>query len=267
MWVFCAGMKRSGSTLQYQLVADIVERQNIGRRIGYLEPREFTSLCSQHIDTPELLVVKTHAFLPEAEKLCRSEQALVFCVYRDLRDVAVSLSNKNGTTIEEILEKGELHACVSDLRSWTALPGVELMKYEQMIANIPFAVAQVAEHLDVNLSEGQCIEIAKEYSREKQRYRIQELCQSLKARGQESGYDSNSLLHENHIHSGAAGQWQQILTTDQVRQIENNFGCWLEEHNYTTNSFSTKRSNPRSIFGRLGRFGWNAFRAFWNRNA
>ena len=33
MWVFCGGMIRSGSTLQYQIAADLVERLGVGH--GY----------------------------------------------------------------------------------------------------------------------------------------------------------------------------------------------------------------------------------------
>ena len=36
-WIICCGMVRSGSTLQYQIVKDIVESKDIGKGLGFFE--------------------------------------------------------------------------------------------------------------------------------------------------------------------------------------------------------------------------------------
>lgn len=260
MWAFCAGMQRSGSTLQYQLVAEIVERKGVGRRVGFVEPEEFAALQKKHADEIELLVVKSHSFLPEAIQLCKLGQALVFCVHRDLRDIAVSLFNKNGTPIEVILQKRVLHRCVSEFQSWTDLPGTLVMRYDEMVANLSDSVLRIAQHLGIVLDKHECEKFANEFSHEKQRQRIQEFRCSLEVKGKSTGFDSNSLLHQNHIYSGETGQWRRVLTTNQANEIERIFGAWLEKHEYEVGVDSGKKSSVNSpvswakkIYSYLGR--------------
>ena len=54
---------RSGSTLQYNLVGEYVERVNAGRRIGLLDPPEAMRLWEELwgvVDAIEIAVAKTH---------------------------------------------------------------------------------------------------------------------------------------------------------------------------------------------------------------
>ena len=44
MWVFCCGMQRSGSTLQYQIAARLVEQAGLGQRLEWVEPGRFPEL-------------------------------------------------------------------------------------------------------------------------------------------------------------------------------------------------------------------------------
>ena len=43
MIIFCAGMYRSGSTLQYQVASELVEKNKLGKRVEW---KEINSLVS-----------------------------------------------------------------------------------------------------------------------------------------------------------------------------------------------------------------------------
>ena len=44
MWIICAGAKRSGSTLQYNIVAEILENSEKGIRIPHFSPEELKAI-------------------------------------------------------------------------------------------------------------------------------------------------------------------------------------------------------------------------------
>ena len=48
MWVFCCGMQRSASTLQFQIAAELVERAGLGERVGWVRPEQFPRLLDKH---------------------------------------------------------------------------------------------------------------------------------------------------------------------------------------------------------------------------
>lgn len=84
MIIVCAGMSRSASTLQYQLVKELVEYNNLGHGIGFHKP-QFV------YPDDEITVVKSEKPLPWMIDAVRSGDAKAVSIYRDPRDVAVSL--------------------------------------------------------------------------------------------------------------------------------------------------------------------------------
>ena len=65
MWIFCCGMRRSGSTLQYQLTARIVEEEGIGKRVEWVKPADFPVLREKYKDYEGLKVFKSHIYTSE----------------------------------------------------------------------------------------------------------------------------------------------------------------------------------------------------------
>ncbi len=65
VWIVCCGMKRSGSTLQYQLAGSIVEKAGIGRLVGTVLPQEFATLRVSYASANGFLVVKSHSYIGE----------------------------------------------------------------------------------------------------------------------------------------------------------------------------------------------------------
>lgn len=50
MWVFCGGMLRSASTLQFQITSRLVTEAGIGQQIGWIDADQ-TLLHINHIDS------------------------------------------------------------------------------------------------------------------------------------------------------------------------------------------------------------------------
>ena len=69
MLIFCCGMNRGGSTLQYQIVAEIVESNNLGIALGWIgSPNRATLKSLDNIAhrRDKFAVVKCHQYTAEA---------------------------------------------------------------------------------------------------------------------------------------------------------------------------------------------------------
>ena len=63
MLIICAGMARSGSTVQYQIVCEIIESLSLGMTIGWVEvpSKEFLdNLENVAFRKDKFLVIKSH---------------------------------------------------------------------------------------------------------------------------------------------------------------------------------------------------------------
>lgn len=231
MLVICCGMQRAGSTLQYQLTAAVVATAGAGRAGGWITPAEFDG----HLGAlqQELLVFKCHAFIPAVAELVSIGRAKAVYVYRDIRDVVVSIMQKKEISFEQMLQRGSLHTVLEQDRTWCALSNMLISRYENMIANIPEEVGRIAGHLGVTLSPAQISAIGAQHTMEQQLQRIQSFDFEQSGLGQgHDRYDPNTLLHKNHIASGKPLHWMQVLSGLQAGFLEHTAGDWLQKRGY-----------------------------------
>jgi heptosyltransferase-2 len=233
-WVFCSGLKRSGSTLQYQLAKAIVEESGRGVGLGYCEPEEWPALYREHRDDDGILVVKSHRYLPGAGPLLRQGRAQSVFIRRDLRDVYVSWMRKADRSFEEALEEDFLGEVLEDDFHWSDQPNTLASSYEAMIEDLSGEVERIAGFLGVRLATGDADRIADAYSLGRQKRRIESF--DFDREGVKGGktvlYDPDTLLHHNHVRSGEPRQWERELTPAQVAAIETTTGGWLQRHGY-----------------------------------
>lgn len=232
MWIFCGGMRRSGSTLQFQLAAHLVEEAGRGRRIAKAEPEDFPRLREEHASTPDWKVFKTHICTPEMAAEFQAGNASGVYVFRDVRDVMVSRINRTETTFEATW-RGTIDSALENFQRWTSLEPVLVSRYEEMVADVAREVRRIARHLDIPTSREHSEAVAAQYTPERQRERIREaeehgrVEQSLRV-----PYDPVSHLHVNHIRSGQSGQWSTALSRAQLAMIEDRAGSWLTANGY-----------------------------------
>jgi hypothetical protein len=231
MWLFCGGMPRSGSTLQYQLLSTLVERQGDGCRIGWDAPGaiHIKILEIQRLlgNTYKFYVMKSHAPVQAISNMVDLGTAQAFYVYRDLRDVVVSTMHKHKLGFQSVWESTTLDDAIRWGKSWELMPNVYLSRYEEMQSNMRTEVERMAEHLHLPCPVITAVEIANAHSIKNQRDitdRLDSSCQ----------YHPTELLHKNHIGkaNGNPGQWRSQLSWEQIKAIESRYGDWLVGHGY-----------------------------------
>ena len=240
MWVFCGGMFRSGSTLQYQLVSEITERAGRGVRVPWVMPEEFLALAESYERRAEfsarLHVFKTHVCKHAMRERLRDGNALAVRVHRDLRDIAVSGARKAGRdpTPEYCRELAE--GCMACEDGWSERTGVRSWSYEALIGDTTAVCTQMAHHLDVRLDAGAAEALAAEFSPTRQQARIESALRDGGMVTAVEGYDTvhmdRELLHPNHIVDGRIGIWKESLPTASIRVIEAVAGDWLQRNGY-----------------------------------
>lgn len=223
-------MIRSASTLQYQIAADLVERHAVGFRVGYVSEDEFKPVFERHDQQAGLKVFKAHVCTEEFQRLFKERRAKGIYSYRDIRDVAVSAVRKFEMSFEDLMGNKWLDQAIADYELWTTQPGVLVSRYETIVRDLPAEVTRIAASMDIRLADGEAAEVAGLYTLESQNDRIAAVAQSYRAGG--SPYDKNSLLHYNHI-SPVSQSWENVLTPEQVGQLHERYGRWLQAAGYT----------------------------------
>jgi len=262
VWIFCCGMQRSGSTLQFQIAADLVENAGLGKRVEWIKSDEFPEIREKHAEYTKWKVFKNHVLTDEMRTEFDCRHAMGVYVFRDLRDVIVSAMKKYSMSFNELWDSDFLGECLTQFDRWTSLPSVLVSKYEDVVVDLPAEVERIAFHLGIKPEADELRRIAAEYAMEKQKQRIQQARQrgGLK-QGVADGsqYDPYSNLHSNHIQSGAIDEWKNHLSLHQVALIEDRARDWLVAHGYTLSSTASQRQwhrlwdkiSPRSQLRRL----------------
>lgn len=229
MIVFCGGMIRSGSTLQFQIAARLMESRGVGERWPYLEPGPLDDRLRDLEGTPFHGVIKTHELTPCAITRLRRNEARALYSFRDLRDVAVSAMRAFGHDWPGMKSERVLANAVAQEALWRAQPGVLVQRYEQLVNDLPTAVADIAQHLGITLLAGEADALAKEYSMDRQRKKIADWAA---APGQNNAFHPTELLYGNHIDRGEIGTWKQRLDATAAKEISVHFSDWLSNHGY-----------------------------------
>lgn len=238
-------MRRGGSTLQTNLVAAILDESPP----RLVDARSFSRLLAEHLPTDRPLVLKTHKFDEAYRPQLAARRIKVCYVYRDLRDVVVSAANKYERSCGEILAGGMLNQLHREFQQWTGVGDVYVARYEDMMADLPAEIRRLANYLGCTLTAPRVSEIALRYSLGE--VRRQQAAFDFDAAGAGAGADRfnpSTLVHRNHIHSGAEGQWRDRLGFAERAVIEAHSGAWLMAHGY--------RLSMAPLFARLSAGLW-----------
>lgn len=234
MWVFCAGMMRSGSTLQYQIATKLVEGAGLGTGVGSCVPGRFRELLDRNDNPARHHVVKCHRYLPTARGRLRRGDARALYIYRDLRDVVVSMMHKENRSFRQMMDAGFVQQLLEDDAIWAGQPNTLVSVYEEVTGDVAAEVERIAAFLRIDVPPSDVARIADEHSLDRQKHRIEryDFGREGVAEGRTNLLDPDTLLHHNHLRSGRSGQWAEALTAEQVAEIERIAGPWLLERGY-----------------------------------
>ena len=233
-WLFCAGMIRSGSTLQFQLTAAIVEQAGIGRRLPYVPESDFDHIIQENNVPSEFRVLKVHIHTPAFAKECNENGARVVYSYRDIRDVAVSAMRKFDMSFGQLMEAKWLEQAIADYYSWTKCPLTCVGRYEDFVGDISREAENINRFLGIPLPLHDINRLAEKFSVAQQRVQIQKIREQNDSPilAREIVFDPVELLHHNHIYQGKVGGWREILSDSEKAILTKNFSAWLEENGY-----------------------------------
>lgn len=232
MWIFCGGMFRSGSTLQFQIASHLVEDRGLGRRVTWHRPDAFDEVRRANPAHRESLVFKAHGLTPAMREEVEKNGARVLTVHRDIRDVVVSAMRKNANPFRKIWRNNRLKHWTNRFDEWAALPGALVARYDELVASLPHEVHRIASHLGLTLRADEAESIAEAYRIDRQIERTEAVRRRRASEGKTLKFDPHSLLHHNHIASGSSGAFRQVLSPAQIRAIEDECGEWMARWGY-----------------------------------
>ena len=140
--VIICGMKRSGSTLVYNLTREILDLNNQSYA-GCKNEKQYRKTLNSGAR-----VLKIHANSPLIRKRIRQKKTIGIFTYRNLYDAAASLHQLKAMSFEkidreDILTKMGLNSIVI-----ASTPGMHLIKYEDEVKNLPMLIKRLSEILN-----------------------------------------------------------------------------------------------------------------------
>ncbi len=225
-------MLRSGSTLQYQIASELIEHLNIGQRTTWHNASEHPLILVGRPETG-LSTFKTHQLTETVKELCVSGQSTSLYIYRDLRDVLSSYQEKNSVCLTGKKLESWLTAILATDANWRTLPSIYISRYEDVVPSIASEVANISNYLGIKCADTLVNHIAESLSYDAQKDRINSASSAWVKANETNIYDKISLLHNNHLQSGAIGRYHKDLHKEQIAAINDIAGAWLVEMGYT----------------------------------
>jgi hypothetical protein len=253
--VICAGMYRSCSTWQYMVASELVEKYHEGVRLGFLD-NERSIAEIQCVNSLGWHTVKVHNRSHFCSTVLCSERGVGLYAYRDIRDVVYSLMEMWGQSFYElVLTSRTVDRILRNDKFWTCQPQMLVQKFETILGNPIGAVQQIASRLGLELDKTEPVRIAKEYSIDANRRRVEKIAADLRSTEIDLSKPENSracdpvsLLHWNHIQLSRPGQWKEKATFAECAVLARLCGNWLIHRGYECNlNWATKRTDS---FGR-----------------
>ncbi|HPF12333.1 MAG TPA: FkbM family methyltransferase [Flavobacteriaceae bacterium] len=233
MWLVCAGGKRSGSTLQYNIIAALVEVTNSGKRITHFKPEDFPTIKAQEEKYTKFKVIKSHLLTDALAKEIDANNAKVFHCFRDVRDVIVSAINKGWVAhqLEDI--SIFVNAYLQQYQEWEQYQNSWISrKYEDFAFHIKEEISFLAHSLAITLTDEQVGRIATSLNLEiLKKGQAKVLKNDLKTVENQS-FDKKTLLHINHINDGSSKQYLKKLSSSEILQIETLAHSFLSKNGY-----------------------------------
>lgn len=223
MWVFCAGMRRSGSVLQYHIARDAAKEIG-GVDLGWIPWQEFDKVYKRNNGKAPMAVVKSHTYLPEhsdrARDIVAGDNYKVITIYRDLRDVVAS--SKRMWKLDIRLD---LRAIQHEFNSWSSLPNTLVTRYEDIALFVYSEVMRIRKFLNINYDPESVQRVAWKYEKENMR-------QLESENTDKNGYSTTNHMWPGHVGSGKIGRWRNELTGHELSQIDAVAGGWQRAHGY-----------------------------------
>ena len=204
MWIFCCGAEGTGSSLMFNLVSEIAERCEVGKRIDWLSSDDFSKLHQKYQDYSGFKIVRQQKLSAEIEAEFLHNNAMGFCSYRDFRDVLVSLSEESDQPLNDFINNERyVNEFLNHFFEWQKTPNIYWTAYESFVSDIGSEIRRIQNILNIEpLSDEIILEISQKYMLKKPN------------------------------HSGRNAKWKSLINQTQNETIEKSVGEWLFNYGY-----------------------------------
>jgi hypothetical protein len=227
MIVVICGQHRSGSTLAWQIVHELLSRT---RSVSSPLRTPASRLRLHALRPRHVRMVKLHYSPALSKNQFPQRGAQYIYTFRDPRDVAASLIRKGRYSPEHQKRGPEAVTAMirRELRGdafWRTRESLWIGRYEDITQDISALVHSLAAFLQVSADDETVALISEHVSVERQRERVAEV--------RSGGIDPSLRITSNHITDGQEGAWRATLTPDEVAAIEDVAGDWMRAHGYS----------------------------------
>lgn len=233
MWIVCGGGKRSGSTLQYNIISKIVEESKKGKRLTHFKPEEFNKVKEQNSDYKGYKVFKTHSLTTKIKYEIESDNAIVFHCYRDIRDVVVSYINKGWISGNQASIIDAVDNYLKEHNAWQNYSTeINSRKYENFAFKLVDEIHYLSNVLNIKLNEEQINKISNDLNIESLKKSQDKISEDKLRQSSNQTFHQDTLLHTNHINDGSSGQFLKALSKSNISLIESLAYNYLVKNDY-----------------------------------
>jgi hypothetical protein len=257
MLIVSNGMIRSGSTLQFNIVMEVLSVKGIDfTHLGFME-REMVDtnkhLLNCYIQDDKIYILKTHQYT-----FLNSSPSKILYSYRDIRDVAASAKKKFKYAGDVLID--ELDKTLAEQKLINSSTNILIQPYENLTNSRLDSIGEIANFLKIELTQDDVENIFHRTSIDNLKFRggnglmwkgirsVVSYCVSnipiikrlftSKTKEKIKPYlyphNKNTLLHENHISSsnGENGDWNRILDDYEKNTVQQKYKSWMKKYNY-----------------------------------
>lgn len=226
-------MLRSGSTLQYNIASELVERMGLGRREAWIDDHASWFASEDKLDG--LTVFKSHVLTPEIIRVLSEGRGVILTSFRDIRDSVASWQAKNRRmlSVAEGLEYAAM--AIDQFSRWEHVDWCDrvVSRYESMSIDIAGEVRRVAGCLGIPIEASDESCICKILSLPFLQNRISSMEEAGFVRSGGFAWDPLTLVHIDHLNGGIIGRAKSELSDDLYGALTCRYVDWLLAHGYS----------------------------------
>ena len=224
--IIICGMQRSGSTLLFNIVNEVLSRNKHKQDTFFEEEILYKKLLQQELSTS---VKKNHTYLPMVAQRVKKGISIGFFTHRDIRDVIVSSIQKGWlNNVEEWVENERIRYMANNALLYAKTPNMHVISYQKLMNDKEAVIKEVANKLDIVLDEQDIADIHHKTS-------IENTKKKLAAIPEEKKLLYTDQLHKNHIADGKTGKWINDLSKDEIALVTELTKDFLLYFGYDTN--------------------------------
>lgn len=236
--VLCCGMVRAASTLQYQLALFASERRGPTVAKGWYDGTPMPDLVAR-VPDGETWVYKVHGHRSDYrfEEAAAAGQVFGLSTWRDLRKVVPSYRELHGKSMWWVTRHRVLETTIRDHRRWSEAPNTLMQSYDALTGDTAAALAAIAEHLEVRLTDADIAAAVDRFDRAAQRDRT-----AGRGRDDAGVARPDDLLLAGHV----AATERRVDRSLDIAWVESIAGRWLRAHGLSLTSSPARRVVARA---------------------